>query len=305
MEVFAIQLGAYSLGILAAVLATILFGLTNVVYKAHSTDVRVLEISNTRVWISLPLAVLLVLLPIRATSFSMTAQAAIALSFSMIVGIVMGDAAYFMSQNRIGVSRAFPIAMSYPLLVYTLAATYLSEPILPFRVFGAFLVVGGVGLIARTKGQMQEDSALDNKRKAAVGIALALVTAVLWAVGEVVLQFGLTTVDAVDGYFVRMLAGSLFLLPTLPFSMSRARRPSRKLLVLLLVTGIIGMGFSMALGTFAVKYIGATVSSIIVASAPLITTPLSVFYLGEQVTKPVAGGTIMTFAGIVLVILGV
>jgi len=279
--------------------------LTNVVYKAHSQEVGVVEISNTRVWISLPLAALLVFLPIRATSFSMTIQAAIPLSFSMIIGIVMGDAAYFMSQNRIGVSRAFPIAMSYPLLVYTLAAIYLSEPVLPFRVLGAFLVVAGVGLIARAKGQRQEDSVVDNRRKAAVGIALALVTAVLWAVGDVVLQFGLTTVDAVDGNFVRMLAGSLFLLPTLPFSLSRARRPGRRLLVLLLVTGFIGMGFSMALGTFAVKYVGATVASIIVASAPLFTTPLSVFYLGEQVTKPVVVGTLMTFMGIVLVLLGV
>lgn len=286
-------------------LATILFGLTNVVYKAHSKEVGVLEISNTRVWISLPLAALLVFIPIRATSFSMTIQAAIPLSISMIIGIVMGDAAYFMSQNRIGVSRAFPIAMSYPLLVYALAATYLSEPVLPFRVLGALLVVAGVGLIARTGGQRQEDPVVDNRRKAAVGIALALVTSVLWAVGEVVLQFGLTTVDAVDGYFVRMLAGSLFLLPTLPFSLSRVRRPGRRLLVMLLVTGLIGMGFSMALGTFAVKYVGATVASIIVASAPLFTTPLSVFYLGEQVTKPVVVGTLMTFMGIVLVILGV
>ncbi|MFX1559650.1 MAG: EamA family transporter, partial [Promethearchaeota archaeon] len=54
--------------------------------------------------------------------------------------------------------------------------------------------------------------------------------------------------------------------------------------------------------SFAVKFVGATVTSLIVASAPMFTAPLSAIYLDEDVNQRVAIGTILTIIGVIMVV---
>ena len=283
-------------------LATLFFGVSNVIYRAMSEDIRVLDINALRIWVSLPLAFLIAVLPIRPTILQIPAESWLPLSFSMIVGIVAGDGMYFMSQTRIGVARAFPIAMSYPLLVYALTAVFLGEPVIPMRIIGVILTVFGVGLIARR--QVNDDEAPRLKGEEGLGIALAFGTALLWAVGDTVFQFGLVNVDPIDGNLVRMIAGSAVLLPVVALSFRGPRQvPTRRIASLALITGIFGMGVSLLLGTVSVKEIGATATSVLLASAPLFTTPLSIYFLKEKLTRNVAVGTILTIIGVSLVII--
>jgi drug/metabolite transporter (DMT)-like permease len=65
------------------------------------------------------------------------------------------------------------------------------------------------------------------------------------------------------------------------------------------------MGFSLLFGTFSVKYIGATVNSILLAAGPLFTTPISIVYLKEEVPLSLAAGTLFTILGVILVILAI
>ncbi|UCH05476.1 MAG: DMT family transporter [Candidatus Thorarchaeota archaeon] len=297
------QLGldAYSIGVLSGLLATLFFGVSNVVYRAMSDDIRVLDINALRIWVSLPLALFVAIIPIRPTIRQRPPESWLPLSFSMIVGIVAGDAMYFMSQIRIGVARAFPIAMSYPLLVYALTALFLGEPVIPMRIGGVVLTVLGVGLIARRQVKDEETRL---KGEEGLGIALAFGTALLWAVGDAVFQFGLVNVDPIDGNFVRMLAGSAVLLPVVAMSFRGPRQiPTKRIASLALVTGIFGMGISLLLGTVSVKEIGATATSVLLASAPLFTTPLSIYFLKEKLTRNVAIGTLLTILGVTLVII--
>jgi len=59
----------------------------------------------------------------------------------------------------------------------------------------------------------------------------------------------------------------------------------------------------MLLMTFAVDIVGATVNSVMLAAAPLIGAPMSIFYLKERVTMSVVIGTLLAFFGVILVIL--
>ncbi len=296
-----LSLDAYSIGVLSGLLATLFFGVSNVVYRAMSDEIRVLDINALRIWVSLPLALLVAVIPIRPTILQIPPESWLPLSFSMIVGIVAGDGMYFMSQIRIGVARAFPIAMSYPLLVYALTAMFLGEPVIPMRVVGVILTVLGVGLIARR--QVKDEAASRLKGEEGFGIALAFGTALLWAAGDTVFQFGLVNVDPIDGNFVRMLAGSTVLVPVVAMSFKGPRHvPSKRAVSLALVTGVFGMGLSLLLGTVSVKEIGATATSVLLASAPLFTTPLSLYFLKEQMTRNVAIGTILTIIGVSFVI---
>ncbi|MFW9920650.1 MAG: EamA family transporter, partial [Candidatus Thorarchaeota archaeon] len=54
--------------------------------------------------------------------------------------------------------------------------------------------------------------------------------------------------------------------------------------------------------SYAVKFVGATITAVIVASAPVFTAPLSAIFLGEDVNRRVIVGTLMTILGVILVI---
>lgn len=305
MSILQIGTGNYAMGILTALIAALLFATTNIIYKKYDREVSVLEIVITRMWVSFPLATLLILPPFNTDGVNVSFEGFLVLAFSMVTGALLGDGCYFASQAMIGVSKAYPIVMSYPLVVYALAALYLSEPVIVSRLVGAVLIIIGIGLIAQDTHEENNDE-VSSPRVLLFGLLFAALTIVFWALSDFTLQVGLVGVDPLDANFVRFATGSLLLLPIAPFSKAGRRGlVNRRLLLLILLTGIIGFGVPIVLMTYSVSFIGATVMSIIMASSPLFGTPLSIIYLKEKVTRLVGAGTILIFVGIVLVIIAI
>jgi drug/metabolite transporter (DMT)-like permease len=294
---------SYVEGVIIAFLAMLFFGVTNILYKRMSDDISVMDIMYTRMWISLPVAYIFAVAASGSISFTVPLHSLFPLVLSMVVGILIGDGMYFYSQERIGVARAFPIAMSYPLLVYLLAAMFLGEPVIPQRVVGAFIVVSGVIMIARAERDETRINERWNKSDLERGVVVAFLVLVCWATSDVVFQFGLIGVAPAEANFYRILAASLILVPIFLFSLRRRRMyPSRKTIVYVSLTGIVALGFSLIAYSFAMKFVGATVTSLIIASGPMFTAPLSVVYLNEDVNRNVAFGTLLTIIGVLMVI---
>lgn len=299
------SLGPYFIGILSALAATILFGITNVIYRRIDKEISALDIAISRIWISLPLSYLFAVGVTGSINFSIPSESMFPLAISMIIGIMIGDTMYFLSQERIGVARAFPITMSYPLVVYLLAALFLEEPVIFQRIIGAIAVVIGVIIIARAE-QSEESKNVErwSTQDRRIGFVLAFLTIIAWALSDVILQFGLTSAGAAEANFFRMLVVSILFIPVFAASLRGGRKlPTRRISGIALVTGLFGMGLSLIAYSFAVKLIGATVTSVLVASAPMITAPLSSFYLQEDVNRFVVIGTLLTILGILFVVL--
>ena len=294
----------YVLGVISAFLAMVFFGVTNILYKRMSEDISVLDIMITRMWVSLPVAYIFGVAASGSITFTIPASSLFPLIVSMIIGIIFGDAMYFLSQERIGVARAFPIAMSYPLLVYFLAAIFLGEPVIPQRVVGAFVVVFGVILIARAEQDETKNTNRWTEEQLRIGLVLAFLVLICWALSDVIFQFGLVGVPPAEANFYRTLAASLLFIPIFFISMRGERTyPSRRTTLFALATGVVGLGLSLVAYSFAIKFVGATVTSLIVASAPMFTAPLSAIYLDEDVNRKVAIGTILTIIGVLMVVL--
>lgn len=292
------------LGIISALLAMLFFGVTNVLYKKMSDDISVMDIMYTRMWVSLPVAYIFAVASSGSITFLVPVESLFPLILSMIIGIVIGDGMYFYSQERIGVARAFPIAMSYPLLVYLLAALFLNEPVIPQRVVGAFVVVFGVIIIARAEQGESKSTNRWSDDELRIGLVLAFLVLVCWALSDVIFQFGLIGVAPAEANFYRVLAASLILVPIFLYSFRGERTiPSKRAVLFSLVTGIVGLGLSLVTYSYAVKFVGATVTSLIVAAAPMFTAPLSAIYLDEDVNQSVAIGTILTIIGVFMVII--
>ena len=292
------------IGSLIGLLGSALYGLSVVVYRSQADEIGPVAVSSYKMWVALPfMAVMVLILPGFDSIFLPLSVIAI-LGTSVTLGAVIGDTIYLWSQERIGVSYAFPIAMSFPIMTYFLTVIFLSEPPVLSRLAGAIIAVVGVILISNEQNRNQKD--IEKPRKLDLwGIAGALMTAILYAVGTTMLQVGIEGVDPISGSFVRVLFGSIAFVPIFAVARFQGKaRPTKQVTIRVIIAGFFGMAVGSLLYVTAVASVGAAIMSVISATAPLFAIPVSILFLKEKLTLVAVVGILATLAGIVLVVLG-
>ncbi|MFX1577212.1 MAG: DMT family transporter [Promethearchaeota archaeon] len=296
-------------GVFMGILGAALFGFSNVVYKSQSMEIQPIAINAYKMWIALPVIAIVVLLFLFPTGLNVSLVSIPFLATSIILGAGIGDLLYLTSQSRIGVSRAFPIAMTFPVITYLISIVIIQEPFLLHRLLGVILAILGISIITHEQARQEiEDVPPYNKQTRVgwdkLGIILAIGAAFSWASATVILQIGLIGSDPIDANLIRISIGSLFLLPIFLFARKRGMpMPTRRATKLVLVAGFFGMGIGSVLYVNAVFFTGATVTSVIAATAPLFALPFTVIYLKEKVTPLILLGTILTISGVWLAVL--
>ncbi|MDH4213869.1 MAG: DMT family transporter [Candidatus Thorarchaeota archaeon] len=292
------------IGSLIGLLGSALYGLSVVVYRSQADEIGPVAVSSIKMWVALPfMAVMVLILPGFDSIFLPLSVIAI-LGTSVTLGAVVGDTIYLWSQERIGVSYAFPIAMSFPIMTYFLTVVFLNEPPVLSRLAGAVVAVVGVILISNEQNRNQKDT--DTPRRLDLwGIGGALLTAILYAVGTTMLQVGIEGVDPISGSFVRVLFGSIAFVPVFAVARYQGKaRPTSHATIRVIIAGFFGMAVGSLLYVAAVASIGAAIMSVISATAPLFAIPVSILFLKERLTPIAVVGIIATLSGIVLVVLG-
>lgn len=289
-------------GTVSGVLGAAFYALSVAIYRRHANQIEAIAVASIKMWIALPFTAILAFILFFPALPTMSFMTVLLLGLSVLFGAVVGDTVYLVSQERIGVSIAFPISMSYPVLTYFLTVLFLGEALIPVRLTGAVIAVAGVILISR-----EQDRGGDEENPEGydiLGISFAFLTSVLYAVGAVVLQVGVTDVDPISGNLVRVFFGSIAFIPLFAFARrSGMTTPPRKVLKSIAIAALIGMAIGSILYVNATKLLGAATTSVIVSSAPLFAVPLSVKYLEERVTPPMLVGIVLTILGISLVVL--
>jgi DME family drug/metabolite transporter len=292
------------MGVTTGLLATSIYAVSVVVYRSQSDSIRPMAISSIKMWVALAFMTVLVVLPIRSEPFYIPQEALAYLILSVIFGAVLGDYFYLTAQERIGVSYAFPIAMSFPIFTYLLAiAVGLEEPLLS-RSAGILLTVIGVILISKEQGHDEDQSV---KRKIdKVGVGLALLVAIFFAIGAILLQVGVEDVSPIDGNFVRVAFGSVAFIPMFLVAKHRGMpTPPKRTVKIISVAGLLGMGLGSLLYVSTIKFVGASITSVLGSLSPLFALPISMVFLKERITRVAMLGVVATIAGVILVVLGV
>ena len=292
------------MGVTTGLLATSIYAVSVVVYRSQSDSIRPMAISSIKMWVALAFMTVLVVLPIRSEPFYIPQEALAYLVLSVIFGAVLGDYFYLTAQERIGVSYAFPIAMSFPIFTYLLAIAVGLEELLLSRTAGILLTVIGVILISKEQGHDEDHSV---KRKIdKVGVGLALLVAIFFAIGAILLQVGVEDVSPIDGNFVRVAFGSVAFIPMFLIAKHRGMpTPPQRTVKIISVAGLLGMGLGSLLYVSTIKFVGAAVTSVLSSLSPLFALPISMVFLKERITRVAMLGVVATIAGVILVVLGV
>jgi len=122
---------------------------------------------------------------------------------SVIIGIVMGDTLYIKGMTIIGVSRALPISIIYPVFVLPFSIIIAGDRPSALVIVGMFVIV--LGLYFITSSQQGTDKSLGITRKQYWwGVFLVLAAALLWAIGTTVLDFAMKALDTFIAGAIRM-----------------------------------------------------------------------------------------------------
>ncbi len=292
------------IGSMIGLLGSALYGLSVVVYRSQAKEINPIAVSAIKMWVALPfMAVMTLILPGLTAAF-LPLTVVLLLSISVLLGAVIGDTIYLWSQERIGVSYAFPIAMSFPIITFFMTVFFLNEPLLLSRLAGAIIAVIGIVLISNEQNRNQKNS--ENPLKLDVlGILGAIITAILYASGTTILQVGIAGVDPIAGNLIRVAVGSIAFVPMVAVAQMNGRSlPPRKATIRVMVAGFFGMAVGSLLYVAAVAMIGAAIMSVISSTAPLFAIPVSVFFLKERLTLIAGVGILATIIGVVLVVVG-
>jgi bacterial/archaeal transporter family protein len=217
---------------------------------------------------------------------------------SIAISSVIGDALYVTSIARMGVSRTIPIANSYPVLTLVLGLLFLQEKLSWPVVIGLVLVFTGVLLVSRRS--QKPDLETEQPRS---GLPYAILAAVFWAVGMVMVAPGVQGLDAIMASSIRMLALSLmlWLVVLVRRSYRQLKTLTRREWVILIVGGTVGWGLGNLFFVLAVTMLGSTRAAILGSTPPLFALPLSIFWLKEKPNLAIVGGTILAVAGIIFI----
>jgi DME family drug/metabolite transporter len=304
------------LGSAIGLFTSFLWAISTNVYKSQSDEATPLAIAALKMWVAMTAMTLVALLPFRSSPFYMPFNSMLFLIASVAIGLVVGDFVYLISQERIGVSYAFPITSTYPILTYVMAVAFVGEVVIISRIVGILVAVGGIILISRSQSLVQgpRDSVIDQTAEEAIehegrgktdwlGIGLALLAAVCWATGSILLQEGVEAVDPIDANLVRMFFGSAIFVPVVLGAVVRGMPvPSRRAARIVALAALFGMTLGSLLYTYTVKLVGAAVAALMGSASPLFALPISILVLKEGFSSRSLLGALLTVAGVVLVV---
>jgi len=225
----------------------------------------------------------------------------IQLGVSFLLALGLGDTLFFLSAKKIGMVLAMPLAMTFPLLTFVLAAIFLDERISLLIALGAAGILAGIYVLATNEKAAQAETKIN-----ASGVALALATALCWAIGTVVLTPASEHLGPVVGNALRQTGAAVLFLVIMPkvTSWRELRSLSAAELLTFVSAGAIAYGLGSYLYMFALQRVGASITAVLSATSPLFSTPLSILFLGEKANRRILVGTGLILIGVWLVILG-
>jgi drug/metabolite transporter (DMT)-like permease len=293
-----VTLSSVELGELTGLLSALAWGATGLLVRAHGARVHAIVINALRCGFSG--IVFVAIWPFVSNHQPVPAAAWLLLGLSMVAGLGIGDSLYFEALKRIGVARAMPISMAYPVLASIGAVLLLHEAMGPLSAAGILLTLGGVYLVA-ARPAAAAGTATGRAGGYWFGVALASAAAVSWSCSTLALGPALQLIDVPTASALRtpLASALLFAAARRAGVLPKFEHLGGRALLPILATGVLSVastGFFMV----SVALAGAGRAAVLTATSPLFAVPLSVLLLGERGSWRVVAGTLCSVVGVVL-----
>ena len=224
---------------------------------------------------------------------------------SGVIGLGVADTLYMLGLKIIGVSRAVPLASTYPLFGLIWAIGLLGQPLSYSAITGAAIILLGIWLLSRKN---DAESTNSKGKMVLIGVVVSLSTAVIWSVSLTLMNIVVSSSvsDLGTNYaIVTLRIASLALLFTVftPFIDKGYGflRISKKAVIVLCLGGLIANGLGWILMNYSFLFIPETMAVPISSTSPLFAALAGFLFFREKTTLWTILGAILVVTGIVLI----
>ena len=227
------------------------------------------------------------------------------LLLSGVIGIGLGDTAYFYGLKDIGSRRALLLFALAPPMTALIGWIFLGETLPLISWIGILVTMGGVAWVV-TERNPQEKIEQDPKRLAR-GILLGVLASLGQAIGLVLSRSVMSGdgISSLQSAALRLFAGVVFtlvwvLINRQPFGQWRMQADWKKTAKLLVLTAFIGTYLCLWLQQMAVQGTSAGIAQTLLSTSPIFILPISALQ-GEKVTLRAVLGALISIFGVMLV----
>ena len=281
-------------GEVAALCAAFLWAVSSVVYGRLGQQFRPLELNLLKGAIALVLLVLTLFLrgdfwiEIAPSDFWL-------LVLSGVMGIGLGDTAFFETLNCLGARRALLMETLAPPVTAVLALIFLQERLSAGAWCGILLTIIGVAWVVTER--LPSSSPTHLRR----GVGFGFLAAIALATGAVLSRAALshTSITPLWAALVRLSAGVLILLPWKWVTQQQwqLKIPSLRVIGAILFAAFAGTYLGIWLQQTAIKFTAAGIALTLTNTSPLFVLPIAI-WMGEQVSLRAILGIVIAIAGI-------
>lgn len=220
---------------------------------------------------------------------------------SGIMGIAVGDTFFFKALVNLGPRLTVLLGTLGPILTVIIAVVFLEEALSGLTWLGAALTLAGVTLV------LWEDAPVEvsTNKKWIDGLIYALLAALCMSLGIVTAKIAVAEVSPLQTTFIRILFAFLSLLGwgVANRNLGGWLTPYKDtdLLKLVGVAVFVVMFGGFWLSIVALKYIDASVATVLNSTEPLFVLPIVIFVLKEKVSVRSGIGALMAVIGVAIV----
>lgn len=289
-------------GELAALLAAFLWAVSSVVYGRLGQRISPLLLNLLKgaiaiIFLGLTLAIA------RETLPPFIPVPIAFLLISGVIGIGLGDTAYFSALNSLGARRTLLFEILAPPMAAVLALIFLNERLSAIAWGGIFLTILGVAWVI---GERTSHSVLE-RQQARRGIFWAFLAAVAQASGAVLSRAALagSPISPLWSSLLRLSAGTLCVLFLLGLRRPQRQSPQAtpvftlRLVGVIMVTAFASTYLAIWLQQTSLKFAATGIAQTLSATSPVFVLPIAAA-LGEKISLRAILGVLVAIAGIAI-----
>lgn len=282
----------------AALSAAILWAISSVIYSRLGLKISPLQLNLYKGIIAI--ALIAITLLIQGTALiNLSTSTVVLLTISGMIGIGLGDTAYFSALNSLGARRTLLLETSSPPMGALLALIFIGEQLAYSSWCGIFLTILGIAWV------ISERNPVDQLSVSPQGIIWGILAAIAQALGAVISRYALiqSAVTPLESTLIRLIGGTVIVIGLLFFPLTKQTKMqwqiSRRSLGVIAIAAFGSTYLGIWLQQISLKFAPTGIAQTFLATSPLFILPI-VALQGEKISLRAILGVVISLAGIAL-----
>jgi drug/metabolite transporter (DMT)-like permease len=282
----------------AALSAAILWAISSVIYSRLGLKISPLQLNLYKGIIAI--ALIAITLLIQGTALiNLSTSTVVLLTISGMIGIGLGDPAYFWALNSLGARRTLLLETSSPPVGALLALIFIGEQLAYSSWCGIFLTILGIAWV------ISERNPVDQISVSPQGIMWGILAAIAQALGAVISRYALiqSAVSPLESTLIRLIGGTVIVIGLLFLPVTKQTKMqwqlSRRSLGVIAIAAFGSTYLGIWLQQISLKFAPTGIAQTFLATSPLFILPI-VALQGEKISLRAILGVVVSLAGIAL-----